>query len=191
MRDESASPDLASGFDQWNADDTLEGVRSANPDAMTIPLIMLSLLVAPYVAVCAWGAVTMREFDLRNAAAIGLAILFVFTASGHFVQTELMAQMLPPWVPGRIVLVYVTGVLELLIAAGLLVRKIRRVAAWVAAAVLVLFFPANIYAAINHVAMGGHAWGPIYLLIRAPLQIIILWWAYWFCIRPVTVASRK
>ena len=36
-----------------------------------------------------------------------------------------------------------------------------------AAAVLVLFFPANIYAAINHIPMGGHAWGPVYRLFAA------------------------
>ena len=49
--------------------------------------------------------------------------------------------------------------------------------------VLMLFFPANIYAAIQHVPMGGHAWGPVYLLVRAPLQAAILLWVYRFTIR--------
>jgi hypothetical protein len=31
--------------------------------------------------------------------------------------------------------------------------------------------------------MGGHEWGPVYLLIRAPLQAIIVFWVYWFTIR--------
>lgn len=48
---------------------------------------------------------------------------------------------------------------------------------------VVVFFPANIYAAINHIPMGGHAWGPVYLLIRAPLQVVILLWIYWFTIK--------
>jgi hypothetical protein len=30
---------------------------------------------------------------------------------------------------------------------------------------------------------GGHAWEPVYLLIRAQLQAIILGWVYWFTIR--------
>jgi hypothetical protein len=25
--------------------------------------------------------------------------------------------------------------------------------------------------------MGGHAWGPVYLLVRAPLQAVIAGWA--------------
>lgn len=150
---------------------------------MTTPIIMLVLMMTPYLAARVAAAVTHRDLDLRSAAAIGLGILFIFTGIGHFVQTEPMTQMLPPWVPGRVALVYLTGVLEFAIAVGFLVPRSRTLAGWVAAAVLVLFFPANIYAAINHVPMGGHAWGPVYLFVRAPLQVIILVWVYWFTIR--------
>ena len=54
-----------------------------------------------------------------------------------------------------------------------------------AAAVLVAFFPANVYAAFQHAPMGGHAWGPAYLLIRAPLQLFILWWIWRFVLQGV------
>lgn len=150
---------------------------------MTTPIIMLVLMVTPYLIARMLSAVTQRHHDVRSAAAIGLGILFVFTGVGHFIQTESMAQMLPAWVPERTLLVYLTGGLEFAIAAGFLVPKSRRITGWVAATVLVLFFPANIYAAINHVPMGGHAWGPAYLLVRAPLQLIILFWVYFFTIR--------
>jgi uncharacterized membrane protein len=150
---------------------------------MTTPIVMLLLMAAPYLLVRLAGAVMHREFHGRGAAAIGLGLLFVFTGMGHFIQTEPMAQMLPPWVPERTLLVYLTGILEFAIAAGFFVPKLRRFTGWVAGVVLVLFFPANVYAAINHIPMGGHAWGPVYLLIRAPLQIIVLCWIYWFTIR--------
>jgi uncharacterized membrane protein len=150
---------------------------------MTTPLIMLVLMIAPYLAARVVSVRTRREVDARGAAAIGLGILFVFTGIGHFIQTDPMAQMLPPWVPARTLLVYLTGVLEFVIAVGFFVPKLRRFSGWAAAVVLVFFFPANIYAAINHVPMGGHAWGPVYLLVRAPLQIVILFWVYWFTIR--------
>ena len=89
-------------------------------------------------------------------------------------------------------LVYATGVLELAIAIALTLPETRRAAGWMAATVLVLFFPANIYAAINHVPMGGHAWGPAYLLVRAPLQLAILAWVYWFTIRrPPSAIARQ
>lgn len=157
---------------------------------MTTPVIMIALMTVPYLIVRVLFAVTRRDYDVRSAAAIGLGILFIFTGIGHFIQTELMAQMLPPWVPERTLLVYLTGVLEFAIAVGFFVPKFRRFTGWVAAAVLALFFPANIYAAINHVPIGGHTWGPVYLLIRAPLQLIILFWVYWFTIRHPNSALR-
>jgi uncharacterized membrane protein len=139
---------------------------------MTTPIIMLALMAGPWLVL-----------RTRDAAVIGLALLFLFTGSGHFLQTEPMTQMLPPWVPAPVALVYLTGVLEFAIAIALILPDTRRQAGWIAAVVLVLFFPANIYAAVNHVPMGGHAWGPAYLLVRAPLQFAILAWVYWFAIR--------
>ena len=150
---------------------------------MTTPIIMLVLMMTPYLVVRVFSVVTRRDYDTRGPAAIGLGILFVFTGIGHFIQTEPMAEMLPAWLPARVLLVYLTGLLEFAIAVGFLVPKSRRFTGWVAAVALVLFFPANIYAAINFVPMGGHAWGPVYLLIRAPLQVAILFWVYWFTIR--------
>jgi uncharacterized membrane protein len=42
----------------------------------------------------------------------------------------------------------------------------------------VVFFPANIYAAIKGNGLGEHQWRLIYLLIREPLQQILIVWAY-------------
>jgi uncharacterized membrane protein len=150
---------------------------------MATPIIMLVLMMAPYLVARLFSAVTRRDFDVRSAAAIGLGMLFIFTGVGHFIETEPMAQMLPPWVPGRTLLVYLTGVLEWAVAVGFLMPQSRRFTGWLAAAMLVLFFPVNIYAVIHEIPMGGHAWGPAYLLIRTPLQAIILFWVYWFTIR--------
>ena len=37
--------------------------------------------------------------------------------------------------------------------------------------------------------LGGHAWGPVYLFVRVPLQAFILLWVYWFAIRPRDASS--
>jgi uncharacterized membrane protein len=158
---------------------------------MITPIVMLILMMAPYLVVRAVSAVTQCDFNARGTAAIGLTLLFIFTGIGHFTETEAMAQMLPSWVPGRVLLVYLTGVLEFAIAAGFILRNSRQFTGWAAAAVLVLFFPANIYAAFNQIPMGGHALGPAYLLIRAPLQAIILFWVYWFTIKRSSQSSEE
>jgi uncharacterized membrane protein len=150
---------------------------------MTTPLLMLALMVGPYLGARLLGFALNREYDLRAAAVAGLALLFFFTGLGHFVETEAMAQMLPSWVPVRVAVVYLTGVLEWAIALGFLIPEARRSAGWMAIGVLIAFFPANIYAAVNFVPMGDHALGPVYLLVRAPLQLGIALWAYWFTVR--------
>lgn len=144
---------------------------------------MLVLMCGPYAITRLLSVVLHREFDLQRAAAIGLTVLFVFTGIGHFVKTASMVAMLPPWVPMREIQVYLTGFLEFAIAGGFLMKKTRYITGWISALMLIIFFPVNIYAAINYIPMGGHAWGPMYLLIRAPLQLIILLWIYWFSIR--------
>jgi uncharacterized membrane protein len=149
---------------------------------MSTPLIMLALLAAPLLVV--WN---LRRLGLDVRFGIGgvtgLVLAFLFTASGHFLMTQAMADMLPPFVPGRVPLVYLTGLLEIALALGLALPATRRLAGLAAIAILVLFFPANVYAAFAQVEMGGHAWGPVYLLIRAPLQAILIAWTWWFAVR--------
>ena len=95
-----------------------------------------------------------------------------------------MAEMLPSWVPGRIPLVYVTGVIELTAAVAVLMPRFRWMTGWALIVMLVAFLPVNVYATVNRVGMGGHLWGPIYLLIRLPLQAILAAWIWRFAIRP-------
>lgn len=152
---------------------------------MAILAALLSILVGSYAlltaADCLMGGGRIAP-GLRGR--VSLALLFLFTGAGHFLATEQMAQMLPPWMPSRIALVYLTGVLEWAGAVGLFIPRLSRAAGMCLIAFLILVFPANIYAALNRVDMGGHELGPMYLFARAPLQLLLIGWAYWFAVRP-------
>ena len=152
--------------------------------------VMLGLLIGPYLILTAvtrvWGTIRI-EPHLRGR--ISLAIVFVFTGLGHFIMSEPMAQMLPSWVPMRMPIIYITGVVELAAAAGLLVPRLCRLTGIYLIAFLILVLPANIYAAINRVEMGGHSMGPPYLFIRIPLQLILIIWTYWFAVRKATTKA--
>jgi uncharacterized membrane protein len=151
---------------------------------MTTPAIMLMLLTGPYLLLELAGRSRGREvLDASTRGCLGITLVFLFTGTGHFVQTEGMVRMLPPWVPAAVPLVYITGVIELAAAIAVLRPRFRRLTGCGLAAMLVGFLPVNIYAAVNRVGMGGHEWGPVYLLIRVPLQLILLWWVWRFAIR--------
>ncbi|WP_102141512.1 DoxX family protein [Mycobacterium hubeiense] len=84
-----------------------------------------------------------------EAIAVGLAAMFVLTGIAHFVnplRRDLIA-IVPPRLPAPALLVTVTGVLELLGAAGLLFPPTRAAAAVCLFVLMLAMFPANVYAA--------------------------------------------
>jgi uncharacterized membrane protein len=113
----------------------------------------------------------------RDAARIGLAVMFLFTAASHFSSVKYdLAAMIPPPLTGALWLIYVTGVLEAAGAIGLLVPRLRTEAAWGLVALLIALFPANVYAAVTGVTIGGAAATPLWF--RTPLQVFwmgVLW----------------
>src|SRR3712207_5447917 len=80
----------------------------------------------------------------RDAGRAGLAIMFVFTASAHFtdIRHDLLA-MVPDPLPRSMWLIYLTGVLEIAGAIGLLVPRFQRVAGICLVVLLLAMFPAN------------------------------------------------
>jgi uncharacterized membrane protein len=82
------------------------------------------------------------------AIAVGLAAMFVVTGIAHFappMRRDLIA-IVPPGLPAPGLLVTVTGLLELLGAAGLLLPATRAAAAVCLVLLMLAMFPANVYA---------------------------------------------
>ena len=82
------------------------------------------------------------------AVAVGLAAMFVMTGVAHFVPAMRrdMIAIVPPRLPAPGLLVTVTGVLELVGAAGLLYPPTRVAAAVCLFVLMLVMFPANVYA---------------------------------------------
>src|SRR5262245_64759667 len=154
----------------------------APPDMepLATPLVLLAVLTGPYL----WVRWRKSSSDSRDAGAWGASLLFVFTASGHFVRTKAMTGMLPEWVPYRTAIILASGALELGLAPALVMKGTRAAAGALAIFLLIAFLPANVHAAFMGSPMGGGAMGPAYLLFRVPLQAFFIGWIYAFCARP-------
>jgi uncharacterized membrane protein len=155
-------------------------------------LFLLLLLVIPYLIL----TLTSRWFPGLNItsavrARVGLSLFFAFTSLGHFVRTEEMSEMLPPFVPYRRGLIYLAGVLELLGATGVWIPRVMKVTGLCLILMLIGILPSNIYSAINRVEFGGHDAGPTYLLVRVPFQLFVIWWAYYATGQRWFAGSRK
>ncbi|QIS05428.1 hypothetical protein F5X71_26720 [Nocardia brasiliensis] len=106
-----------------------------------------------------------------HATALGLAAMFLLTASAHFLspRREALIAMVPPRLPGAPALVTLTGVLEVLGAVGLLIPATAALAAAALIAMMVLMFPANIRA-----AKAGNGIKTMPLPLRAVVQVIFI-----------------
>lgn len=116
-----------------------------------------------------------------RAGRTGMAAMLILTGIGHFLFTKGMAMMLPAFLPGKEVIVYLTGIAEFVAAAGLLTDRYSTVTAWAVIAFFILITPANIYAALHHVDLQKGTYdgpGPGYLWYRIPLQLFFIGWVY-------------
>ena len=139
--------------------------------------IIAGLLIVPSLVALALGS------DVDSAGRLGIALVFAFAALGHFVKPDAMGEMIPPSVPQRRALIQVSGVFELVLTILVLAWPKSRLVGLMIIGFLIAVFPSNVYAALRRVDFGGHSAGPRYLLVRAPLQVLLVFWTYWFVLR--------
>jgi len=143
-------------------------------------MLVLILLLATWLLFRAVGAAGVHVLaSWQHSALYALAVMFVFTATAHFnTMKHDLAQMIPSYFPRPLLIVYITGVFELLGAAGLVLPQFRRLAGISLIALMVGMFIANVNAAQRGVTLRGKPPTPLWL--RAPMQILLialLWWS--------------
>jgi uncharacterized membrane protein len=139
-------------------------------------MIILAVLVGAFLIAMLIPARGGRRSP-RDAARLAMAVAMVFSGVSHFADTAAFVQLLPEFVPAREAVILATGVIEILLGVGLVVRRWRREAALVLVAYLVAVFPANVYVAVADVPLeglgGGNPW------LRLPFQAVYIAWVLW------------
>lgn len=109
-----------------------------------------------------------------------LAVAMTAVGVAHFIAPAPFVSIVPPWLPSPRLLVYISGVAEVLGGVGLWIPKTRRAAAWGLVALYVAVFPANIHMALNNVPMGDLPPNPLAAWLRLPFQFLFIAWAWWY-----------
>lgn len=108
-----------------------------------------------------------------------LAALFATVGVLHFTNPAVFLQVMPPWLPMPLPLVFLSGFFEIAGALGILFPAIRKVSGWGLIALLVAVFPANIHMAVNSQNFPSI---PVPVLwLRLPLQGLLVYWVYRAC----------
>jgi uncharacterized membrane protein len=125
---------------------------------------------------------------MSRARLAGVAFVFLWFFIGgiaHFALTNLEMRIVPPVIPWPRATVLSSGVCELLGAAGLLSARTRRAAGIGLFALTVAVTPANVYMLLRAQEFPVPNWA---LVLRLPLQIVLLALIWWSSITP---ASRS
>ena len=126
------------------------------------------------------------RYEFALSGRIAMSAMLMFTAIAHFAFTKGMEMMLPTFIPYKTEVVYLTGIIELAAAIGILIPSFRAITAMLLIAFFFLILPANIYAAIKHIDYQKATFngsGLNYLWFRIPLQILFIVWTYIFAIK--------
>ena len=106
------------------------------------------------------------------------AMIFVGAGFLHFVIPDVYMKIMPPYLPGHLTLVYVSGVAEILLGAMLMFSDLQKLAGWGLILLLIAIFPANIYL-YQHQDLAPNV-SPLLHLLRLPLQGVLILWAFWY-----------
>ena len=120
-------------------------------------------------------------YSMKKISLYLMIVLYIAAGINHFWHPETYMQIMPPWIPWHTELVILSGIFEILLGLLLLFPSTRRFAAWAIILLLIAVFPANIQMLINFSNESNpNLWVAI---IRLPLQILLIWWAYGFAKR--------
>ncbi len=109
-----------------------------------------------------------------------LGAFMIFMGVSHFARPDLFLRIMPPVLPAPLLLVYVSGLFELLFGVCLFIRPLRVFAALGLIPLYVAIFPANVYMAFEGVQIDPANPMPEWVAwARLPFQLVFIGLAYW------------
>jgi uncharacterized membrane protein len=115
--------------------------------------------------------------ELQFLSLFLMAAFYIFAGVSHFRIPKFFIKITPPWVPAPEKVNILVGIIEIALGILLLVPATTRLAAWGVIALLIAVFPANVYHHQLALKKGKKTW---MTLVRMPIQLLLLWWAYSF-----------
>lgn len=108
-----------------------------------------------------------------------LVPFYLFMGAMHFINPEQYLAMMPSWMPAHLLLIPLSGIVEIALAVLLIPVKTRPIAAKLIIAMLVVFFFAiHIPESIGYYQTGNEKFTAS--IIRLPIQFLFIAWAWMF-----------
>lgn len=105
-----------------------------------------------------------------------MAGIYFLAGLNHFRNPKLYIKIIPSYFPNPSLLNKISGLAEIILAIALCFTATTKYAALGVILLLIAIFPTHIFMLLNKEAsMGLPKWA---LLLRIPLQILLIFWAY-------------
>ena len=108
-----------------------------------------------------------------------MSFMYIFIGIRHFTDPQYFLDIVPPQLPFKLFLVYLTGLIEVVGGVAILAPKTRKVGAYLLIFLLVSVFPANIYLYVSETPQSLLGISETDALIRMPFQIPLILLAFW------------
>ncbi|MFC0524933.1 hypothetical protein ACFFGV_15245 [Pontibacillus salicampi] len=104
--------------------------------------------------------------------------MLLTTGMSHFFMASSFQQMLPDFIPYKSLVVYLTGIIEILLGIGVVFNRFLKVSSYSLIIFFIVVFPVNVNNALNGTLLSGglESQIPYYLWIRLLFQPLFIWW---------------
>ena len=114
---------------------------------------------------------------IKTISIIIMSLFYIGAGINHFINSDWYVRIVPPSLPFKVAIVYISGVFEVILGSLLIFPKTRFIAGWGLILLLLAVYPANIYVALtNGKAMDTT---PMIAWARLPFQFVFIVLAYW------------
>ena len=111
---------------------------------------------------------------LTHVLATIYGIAFIIAGIAHFKNPQIFVEIVPPFLPFPLFLVYLTGIMEIAGGIGIIHPDSRELTGRLLVLFLIAVFPANLYMWISDVPFNGTLLTTQQHLLRLVVQIILI-----------------
>jgi len=107
-----------------------------------------------------------------------MAFIYILSGFFHFLKPKVYMRIMPQYLPAHKALVYLSGFVEIGLGVGLCFPVTKNWAIYGIILMLTVFLSIHFYMLTSKKAGAGiPVWA---LILRIPLQFILMWWAYYY-----------
>ena len=111
---------------------------------------------------------------IDNIIASVYGIAFILVGISHFRNPQIFVEIVPPFLPFALFLVYVTGAMEIAGGVGIIYPGSRVITGRLLVLFLLAVFPANLYMWIADVPFNGTLLTTQQHMLRAGIQVVLI-----------------